>query len=208
MFIIEKTMPNGAIANYHVVAKYEVHPGAVYAIVNSYASETREMISWQDTYTFPTHVFQIESLDDVEVFLTATGAPFEGGIIIPEEAATLDEQKARKRARLKLKRDQVDWGGVATPNGVVDSDAESKIKILGAFVVAQSKLAMGEPHSVDWRFSDNSVVTLDAQAVMVMGAAVYAHTEHCQAVKNALDAAIDAATTVEELDAVDIETGW
>lgn len=204
MFIIEKTMPNGAIAKYHKAFKFEVTEQGTLAVVNSYHSEEMTMISWQDTYVIPPSI-KVESLADVEYLLTYTNAPFEGGVIVPDETATLDSLKARKKAELKLKRNQEEWKGVTTPLGIVDSDPDSQRKVSGAVTMA---MIGGTNFSIDWRMQDNSVVTHDHDAMITMGLAVGQHVSACQDRKNELEALIDAATTAEELDAVDITQGW
>lgn len=209
MFLLTKTMPNGAVCQRHECVKFEVHPGFVQPFINSYSDESPDMIAWQtSSHTLPVAIIQVSSLDDVEVFMTATGAPFAGGVIVPKEAATLDQQKILKRARLKLRRVQAEDAGVITPLGIVDSDLDSRLKISGAVTMAMLALQNGQPFDVDWRMANNEVVTHDAQAIIAMGMAVGQHIAACQAKKNALDTAIDAATTEEELAAVDIEAGW
>lgn len=43
-------MPNHALGLYHKVIKWEMNADSTHALINSYATEEREMISWQDTY--------------------------------------------------------------------------------------------------------------------------------------------------------------
>lgn len=204
MFIKDKVMPNGAQARYHKAVKYEVQEGGTHAVVNSYHSEDMSVISWQDTYVIPA-IIKIESLADVEYILTYANAPFDGGVIVPDETASLESKKARKGAEVKLKRDSVEWAGVTTAKGIVDSDPDSQRKINGAVTMA---LIQGDSFSIDWKMKDNSVVTHNRQEIMDMGLAVGQHVSACQARKNELDIQIDAAETEEQLNSIDIESGW
>jgi len=204
MFIKDKVMPNGAQARYHKAVKFEVQESGTHAVVNSYHSEDMSVISWQDTYVIPS-LIKIETLADVEYILTYANAPFEGGVIVPDETATLDSKKARKKAEVKLERDKAEWAGVATPKGVVDSDPESQRKINGAVTMA---LIGGQDFSIDWRMKDDSIVSHNRDEMIALGQAVGQHTVDCQSRKNELDALIDAAQTEEELLAIDITSGW
>jgi len=204
LFILDKTMPNGASARYHKAVKFEVFQDATHAIVNSYHNEEMTLISWQDTYVIPI-LLKIETLADVETILTSPAAPFDGGVIVPDETATLDSQKARKHAEVKMTRDTKEWSGVLTPSGLIDSDPDSQRKISGAVSAA---IVIGDTFSREWRMKDNSVVTLDKTDMITVGLTVMQHVSACQDKKNALDAQIDAVSTIEDLQAIDITTGW
>ena len=197
-------MPNGAVAKYHKAIRYEVQETGTHAVVNSYHSEELNMISWQDTYVIPS-IIKIDSLADVEYILTYTNAPFDGAVIVPDETATLDSKKARKKAELKLKRDSIEWGGVQTPLGVVDSDPDSQRKISGVVTMA---ILVGTKFSIEWRMRDNSVVTHNHDQIVALGMAVGEHVSLCQNRKNELEVDIDSSTTEEELSFIDITVGW
>lgn len=207
MFLFDKTMPNGAAARYHKAIRFEVQADGTHAIVNSYHSEQMDIISWQDTYVIPLAV-KIETLADVEYLLTYANAPFDGGVIVPDETSTLDSQKARRIAEVKLKRDAVEWAGCDTALGRVDSDPDSQRKVGGAVQMAMIAQAAGAPFSIDWTMQDNATVTHDAAAMIAMGIAVGQHVAACHEAALVKRAAIEAATTVEDVAAIDIETGW
>lgn len=204
MFIFEKQMPNGALARWHKAVKFEVYADSTHAVVNSYHAEEMEMISWQDTYVIPVSI-KIETLADVEYILCLPSAPFGGGQIVPDDTATLESKKARVKAQLRLRRDLAEWAGVTTPEGMVDSDPDSQRKISGTVTMA---MLGGENFSIEWRMKDNSIVTLNAAQTIALGVAVGQHVAACQVNKNTIDSLIEACTTVEELQAVDLEEGW
>lgn len=113
--------------------------------------------------------------------------------------------KTALSAAVKAKRDAVEWSGCATPHGPIDTDPDSQRKIGGGSTAA---LVLGAAFSKDWRMSDDTIVTLDNEQMIAVGLYVVAHVDACQQRKNALDAEIEAATTLAELDAIDIESGW
>ena len=200
MFIFEKLMPNGALAKYHKAIRFEIHPDATHAVVNSYHNEQMDMISWQDTYIIPI-LIKIENIQDVETVLISDGGPFAGGIIVADEEATLEAKKARVKAAVKVKRDQAVNSGVTTAYGVVDSDLASQNKLLNVF----SAPSITE---VEWRMKDNTLVKLDRNAMSEIIEAIAYHNLNCQANKNRLDGLIDAAENEEVLYTIDLESGW
>ena len=204
MFILDKVMPNGAQARYHKAVRFEVHEDGTHGVISSYHLDTMELISWQDTYVFPI-AFKIQTLDDVETLITLPGAPFEGATLVSDDATEFQRKKANIKAALKQARDTAEWSGVYTPLGRVDSDPVSQRKVSGAALMAS---IVGASFAVDWRMADNSVVTHDHDQIIAMGIAVGQHVAACQAHKNTVDAQVEAALNVEELELLDIETGW
>lgn len=208
MFLYDRVMPNGAQAKYHKAVKFYVEEDGTHAVVNSYHNEELDIISWQDTYVIPLAV-KIETLADVEYLLTYSAAPFEGGAIVPDETATLDAKKARKKGELSLRQTKAENGGCVTPLGRVQTDPDSRIKILGLFVMASAAKSGGD---TSWpqafTMEDNSEVAHDADQMMALSLAVGAYIVACHANAITLKGTIMACTTPEEVDAVDIETGW
>lgn len=207
MFVCDKVAPNGANTRYHKAVKFEIHADATHAVVNSYHSETMEMISWQDTYTIPI-VFKIETLADVETILTLSGAPFDGGVIVPDPDATIETAKARKWAETKLQRDLVINGGAPTQYGVMDSDETSRTNIAGAVLSAIIATNASQPFEVTWTLADNSTVTLDANQMVDVGTVVMSFVNACHEHARALRQQIDAAEDEAALAAIDITEGW
>lgn len=207
MFMFDKLMPNGAQARYHKALRFTVEADGTHAVVNSYHSEEMNLISWQDTYVIPLAV-KVEALADVEYLLTFANAPFDGGVIVPDETATLDSQKARKLAALKLRKVQAENAGCATPKGRVDTDGESRQKVLGLFLMATTAKQAGAPFSILFTMEDNSEVEHDADEMIALGLAEGLYISACHASSLVIKAAIDAAETIPALEAVDIDAGW
>lgn len=207
MFVIEKEMPNGAVAKFHRAIRFEVHAEETHAVVNSYHREEMEMISWQDTYTIP-GIIKIASLGDVEQILTAPGALFDGGTVIDPLAGDLQHAKVRAWAQVKAARDRAADGGCDTALGRVDTTDRSRILIAGAVQMAQIAKAAAEPYSVDWVMANNQPVHHDADEMIALGMTVGQHIADCWEHAQQLRAAIEAAGSVEAIAAIDTSTGW
>ncbi|MBB6228365.1 hypothetical protein FHS79_002550 [Polymorphobacter multimanifer] len=120
------------------------------------------------------------------------------GALVPDLAAV----RAVQRALINGARDAARDGGVDTPSGRFDSDAESRGMLNGAVTTAMLATQQGGAFSVDWTRADDSEVKLDAQAVAVAGVAVAAWVSAVHERSRVLKARIDAAETVEEIRAV------
>lgn len=113
--------------------------------------------------------------------------------------------RQQSRARVKALREQHETGGLATPYGPVETDAESQRKISGAVVMA---MLGGAGFSIDWRMANDAIATLNATDMSNLGVLVGQHVSACQYRKNELDDEIAQAAGVAALEAIDIEAGW
>ena len=71
--------------------------------------------------------------------------------------------------------------------------------------MAMLALQNAQPFLQPFTMQDNSVVDHDAAQMITAGVAVGQHVSDCHAVARTLRDAIDAATTIAEVDAIDIE---
>lgn len=119
-----------------------------------------------------------------------------------EDPRTLQDRKAEKWAHAKAERDAQEFGPFSWGAFTFDGDAESKSRLSLAAMAAQAEIASGQVWEVDWTLADNSTVTLSAAdvigVVQAMGANITAAHQEARLKR----AAIEAATTVEELDAI------
>lgn len=115
------------------------------------------------------------------------------------------ELKKLKKEQVKQIRDTLEWKGCSTPHGIFDTTPDSQRKVNGACTAA---LALGSSFSIVWRLRDNSKVTLNNTQIIEVGLSISNHVDVCQQRKNALDELLDAATTIAELDDIDINSGW
>lgn len=115
---------------------------------------------------------------------------------------TLDDRKAERWASVKRKRDAAEFGPFSWGALTFDGDAESKSRLSLAAMAAQAAIAAGDGWSVDWTLADNSTVTLSAADVIGVVQAMGANITAAHQAARIKRAAIEAATTVEELDAI------
>lgn len=167
----------------------------------------------QNTLAIPSEAITVDAETTLEeavmAWLVSEDGPYTGGQIVEDaEFAFLSLRLAMKQA-VKTKRSTAEQAGLTVAGiGSFDTDVESQRKINGAVTMALIALQSNQPFDLDWRLADDSVVSLDAMEMIGVGVAVGQHVSACQANKNALDAAIALATTVEELQAIDTDAGW
>jgi hypothetical protein len=140
----------------------------------------------------------------------AIGDSFDGGAF-SKPAIPIEQAKADAWAQVKARREALtDSPGatVATPVGVVQSDAKSQQNILGLVQMAVLAQMTQKPFSADFTLADNSVVTINAQKMIGLGVAVGQHVQATYARSRVLRAAIDAAEDDKALSAIDLEAGW
>ncbi|AYJ87677.1 DUF4376 domain-containing protein [Sphingomonas paeninsulae] len=120
----------------------------------------------------------------------------------------LSSTKAAMRNALSTLRDVMEWAGCATPVGRSDTTPDSQRKVNGAVTMALIASTAGAPFSIDWTMADNSSATLDAQGMIALGVAVGRYVSACHDRGAVIKAAIDAAATIEALEAIDIAADW
>ena len=91
---------------------------------------------------------------------------------------------------------------LTTPYGVFDSDAVSRGRITDAVLMAQTLASMSQPVAIDFTLADNSVVTLDASQMVTVGLLLGAKIQAAFGTGRTLRAAIYAASTVSEVEAI------
>ena len=119
-----------------------------------------------------------------------------------EDPRTLDDFKADKWATVKAARDAREFGPFSWGALTFDGDAESKSRLSLAAMAAQAAIASGQVWEVDWTLADNSTVTLSSADVIGVVQAMGANITAAHQAARLKRAAIEAATTVEELDAI------
>lgn len=126
---------------------------------------------------------------------------------LPEPS--LDDAKAAKWTAAKVNRDARIDAGVTVPGiGTFDSDGISRNNITGAVTMALIAQGAGAPYSITWKLADNTVATLTAAQMIGVGVAVGQYVAACHARAQTLGLAIQAASTVAAVDAIDIGAGW
>jgi hypothetical protein len=193
MAILKETVVRDITATFHKFDSF---------IVNN-ENTTAVVLSWSDEAAFlanksPVGATRIlltsseEILNDLAA-LAMTDVFLAGGTTMPDNSGTLPNAKLRKIAQLKSTRDTTINGGFAWDSSGFDSDPISQSRILGAFVANSP---------VTWRLSNNTWREL---SVVELGGLWQALQGHLQAAFTAFaiaEAAVNACTTIEELNAL------
>lgn len=135
-----------------------------------------------------------------------------------EIAAALTEQRRREcHGERAMRRLAAQTGGFSYDGHRYASDREESIPLLtAATIAAQLALAQGPEATAayeaalgdGWRSEDGTARVATAAGILALHAAFVAHGAACDRHSQDLKAAIEAATSVEELDAIDLSAGW
>jgi hypothetical protein len=155
-----------------------------------------------------------------EVLLETRGLPdtyVEDGVLVPMapqptnthefdweskqwiDARSLEEIKSAKWRLVKQLRDDSEHGGFSIDGLTFDSNPISQAKIQGAVQLA---LLAPESFTIDWTLANNSVATIDRKTLLAVGLALGQHVQQVHAHARDLRSQIEAAETVEQVEAV------
>ena len=119
-----------------------------------------------------------------------------------EDPRTLSDLKDQKWSELKAARDSFEFGSFVSGDHEFDSDQISQQRIGQAAQGAMFAISVGAPFTQDWTLKDNSVVTFDAQQMIGVALAMGHHIGYAHTHSRQLRAAVEAATTAEEVEAI------
>lgn len=126
-----------------------------------------------------------------------------GGECIPEMQPYRDEAWAR----VKLLR-QEKYKVAPTTFGEAQSDVESRSFISGLVQMATIAKSVGAPFSETFTMMDNTEVTMNADEMISFGVQVGTYVGAVHSRSRELYAQFQECDTLEDLSAIDIETGW
>ncbi len=122
--------------------------------------------------------------------------------MVPDATGTLAAEAAKRWALIKQWRINAVNEDLVTPYGVFQCGDEDRANITDAVLLAQALTAAGQPVAITWTLKDNSIVTLDATQMTTVGLLLGQQVQTAHATARERRAAVDAATTVEEVLAV------
>lgn len=161
--------------------KVAVFKEGTWSLVDDYRGQT--------TYANDGSLLEIESLGTIP----------DGYSLTPPEP-TLEEIRAKKKQELATKRYTLETGGITVNNVHIQTDRESRSNLIAARTLAKEDAT----YSTYWKTADGSFMKLDAETIIAIADAVVEHVEKCFRDEMQLAAQIDAATTLEELRAIEI----
>lgn len=124
---------------------------------------------------------------------------FDYSLKVWRDPRTLQDLKDAHWQKIKQARQAQELAGFEWDGSHFDSDAISQQRIAGAVQIAQ---LLGAAFSIDWTLANNTARTLDAAQMIQVGLSLSQHVNAIHQVARGLRAAIDAATSAEQLDAV------
>jgi hypothetical protein len=133
-------------------------------------------------------------------------------------ARRLTEAKDSRRAEVNTLRDEKMISDFTYDSVVYQADDLSQARLDRARASALAAIVggaqpgdyrwHGQAQDFFWIAKDNSLTTMDAQTTLAFGNAMVAREGMLIAAGTAIKSTIDACTTVEEVAAIDITTGW
>lgn len=132
------------------------------------------------------------------------GVPTTQWALVPYTQEDIEEHRTGRRENLKQKRRDAVAGGTSSGGFPVRTDASTRSALIEA--LAEADLSPGD--TFDWQLGDGSWMTLNYGEIRAFHAATKTHVQASFSHQRFLDEQLLTATTVEEIDAVDIETGW
>ncbi|HAP76432.1 MAG TPA: hypothetical protein DCY18_12645 [Thauera sp.] len=120
-------------------------------------------------------------------------------VLVWQDPRTLEQAKADRIADMRVARDAAIEGGFTWNSLPFDSDSTAQLRLVGLAVAA-----MADPLMEDkpWRLADNTWTTVNSSQALQVYTALGGHIEAMFAQFAAREAAINAATTIEEVEAI------
>jgi hypothetical protein len=138
-------------------------------------------------------------------------------MIWTEEPIDLEQYRATKHRHRQQALSEAQYSTFIYNGNTYDCDDNSRSLINGAVVLASVALGAGTQEALDdytaalgagWRDADGTPRITTAMEMIALGQALAAHIATTDAIGQVHKAAIDAATTVDELAAIDPTTGY
>lgn len=210
MFTKIYVAPNGANTQFHSVKRIEAANPTdfITAHVQSFLTQDDALSgtavpSWNQPVQVPKSALAGSFDADIEQWLvSAEGSPFLGAAIVAVTNTDLVAAKIKQWARVKGARDAAIAAGFEWDGSRFDSDLQSRIFVEGAALLATLAMMNSQPFGLDFTLQDNSVRSMTGADVIAAGTAMGVHIMSVHAIGRTLRAAIEAAATVAEVDAV------
>lgn len=195
-------LPNGVTGLYHKIVKIET--------INYGTGLQAQVGSWPTYESYESgipaiwnHYIEIPILDlysRTQQYLLLT-EPFTGSTIMPE-VSDLEKEKLKKWFEIKLERNRREFGGFTWGGSIFDSDSTAQSRIQGGVQLATIAQASNQPFTINWTLQDNSVIALNGTQMIQVGMALAQHVQTLHETARVLRAQVDAATTVEQIEAI------
>lgn len=108
-------------------------------------------------------------------------------------------------SKINNKRDELESSGFVYNGKIFQSNQLSVIRINNTALVA---ITAGSNFTIKWTAADNSEMEMNAQQILEFQKALVVHADQLHEYAKSLKTLVSAAATVDEVNSVDIETGW
>jgi len=202
--------PNEARVHVHRLVGLQVDGDQVLLTINSFVNETSPKLIWQDRYEMPMVEFNnVTYPEGVLQWIVSPTGLFPQGELVNEDSP-LEAAQAKARATLRSMRDKHIHGGVLVePFGIFQTDPDAIRNITGK---SQRALVAQIEEETEWmtafRLITDTMVPLDISGMLSVGKALDKHIEDCYITSWVHKAAIDAATSVDQVASIDLSAGW
>ena len=197
------TIPLGIDVSYHKIIMMTSKPDmtAIQLHVGSWTSEEAYKSGIPATWNSYPEIPLATSLDSAETELSKL-EPFIGAVKIADWNP-LEFEKFKKWLEIKTIRNTKEQNGfVWNSTKTFDSSTNSQLKLQNLAIQAQQALDQNKEFSVTWTLKDNTDVTLNAQEILEVNAALSKHIQDLYEISRNLRPLIDNAQTVEEVQRV------
>ena len=154
------------------------------------------LFALESQYPTDKPVFYGTCLDDADVRIP-------GVLHVVTEQDAFSAHVNELKRRLANKRWMVETGGTTIGETFVNTDRDTQSKLIAARILAKEDPA----YTIRWKLP-TGFVTLDAPTLIAIADGVRAHVQAAFDREDELTTAINAATTHDALDAIDINAGW
>jgi hypothetical protein len=191
------TAPNGVPVSYHRLGQVEGRLPDLTVQVHSYVDREAFLAGKPPAFA---HYLPFDARLLVEMFEQAALGleALAGGAVEVDGAVEVEAAQARRWAKLKAERDARDFAPVAHGDFEVDADQQSRIDIMGAVMSMQA----GGQSARLWRCADNVMRELTLADLLAIGTAIAARRQQLVETSDQLYQQLQAAETVEAVEAV------
>lgn len=119
-----------------------------------------------------------------------------------EDLRSLAQQRLDHWERIKSSRNTAITAPLTTLYGVFDADVYSQKNITDAIAMLQALSAAGYSQTVEYTLYDNTVAILNTAQMVEVGLALGQRTQAAYATARSLRAAIEAATSINEIESI------
>jgi hypothetical protein len=130
---------------------------------------------------------------------------FRSAWVLNEDVIEVDVEKAKPIAYKKIEEwrtAQKELPFIVDGIGEFSADAESKTNVDGASQAALMASITSQPFSIEWSLHDDTIITLDASQMMLVGQGLLAHINTAHTTARSYKDQVKAATTMAEIEAI------